>query len=306
MSAAPTAILFPSDPLISRQIEPDFEAESRAAEVAGFSQGIVSLEELFSGSPERAVRRLTPADEPLDCLYRGWMLEPAVYARLHTALAGINHRLLTPPGDYTRCHEFPGGYERLADLTPRSLIFPLGQGLAAEAIVASAQASINGAAVVKDYVKSRKHEWLDAFFIPELADTGNAVRVVGNFIQRQGESLHGGVVIREFIPLEAVGTHPKSGMPIPLEFRTFFCRGHVLTTAEYWHELRYDHKVEPPAELLAEVAARIGRDFFSADLAFTRDGRWIVVEIGDGQVSQIPEKQSVMDFYHRLAACLGT
>ena len=56
-----------------------------------------------------------------------------------------------------------------------------------------------GAVIVKDYVKSRKHEWYEACFIEDVKDTENALKVINNFIERQDDLLTGGIVLRDKI-----------------------------------------------------------------------------------------------------------
>jgi hypothetical protein len=37
------------------------------------------------------------------------------------------------------------------------------------------------------------------------------------------------------------------------------------------------------------------------DIARTVDGRWIIIELGDGQVAGLPDNCDIEDFYARLA-----
>ena len=69
--------------------------------------------------------------------------------------------------------------------------------------------NLQGSYVVKDYVKSRKHEWYDACFIPDIKKEENAEKVIKNFIDRQGYDLIGGIVLREFVSLKSIGFHEK-------------------------------------------------------------------------------------------------
>lgn len=50
------------------------------------------------------------------------------------------------------------------------------------------------AVIVKDYVKSRKHEWHEACYIPDVKDQDNARRVIENFVKRQGDDIVGGII----------------------------------------------------------------------------------------------------------------
>src|SRR5204863_5332052 len=76
--------------------------------------------------------------------------------------------------------------------------------------------------VLKDYVKSQKHAWEEACYIPSASDRQAVERVVTRFLELQGPDLVGGLVFREFAAFEPVGSHSRSGMPLTLEYRLFF------------------------------------------------------------------------------------
>lgn len=42
--------------------------------------------------------------------------------------------------------------------------------------------------------------------------------VIKNFVERQGDSLVGGIVLRKFENLKQIGFHERSGMPISEEY----------------------------------------------------------------------------------------
>jgi len=44
----------------------------------------------------------------------------------------------------------------------------------------------------------------------------------------------------------------------------------------------------------------ISSHFFSMDVAQTASGEWIVIELGDGQVSGLPPQMDAKAFYHAL------
>ena len=68
--------------------------------------------------------------------------------------------------------------------------------------------------MLKDFVKSRKHEWAEACFIPSASDRASVERVVRRFLELQDDDLSEGLVFREFVEFEPLGRHPKSGMPL--------------------------------------------------------------------------------------------
>jgi hypothetical protein len=52
--------------------------------------------------------------------------------------------------------------------------------------------------VLKDYVKSEKHHWAEATFVPDVRDVAAARRVAERFIELRGPELLGGLVVRRF------------------------------------------------------------------------------------------------------------
>ncbi len=299
-----TTILFPSEPLSSRSPDPDFVDEMNAARSCGFDVALIRLESLLGGNVEGAVAHIDHLGLAKRFIYRGWMVSSPQYAALVEALSIRGLNAITSPSDYEMHHEYPGAWSRIPDLMPKSRVFATGELGDIDRIVRLANETFEGPVIIKDFVKSRKHEWFDACFIPDIADSANACRVVRTFLQRQGNELQGGLVIRSMLSLVSVGMHPKSQMPIPVEYRTFFFGGKVVASAPYWHELEYQDSPAPPQEFYLEIAGRMGNGFFTADTVLATDGSWHVIEVGDGQVSQIPERLSVASFYEWLRAAL--
>jgi len=67
--------------------------------------------------------------------------------------------------------------------------------------------------VLKDFVKSRKHEWEAACFIPSPAERSGVERVVHRFLELQGTDLAGGLVFREFVESEKWAITPRAACP---------------------------------------------------------------------------------------------
>jgi hypothetical protein len=222
------------------------------------------------------------------------MLTPSKYARLFEQLQAKGLRLINEPQAYRRCHYLPEWQDVLGDAAPRSVWLNADDSNCMEKVAAAVRSLGSKAVVVKDYVKSRKHEWLEACFIPDVSDRANLERVVRRFLELQGEDLNVGLVFREFIEFERIGTHPRSGMPLSKEVRLFFLDGKLLYWADYWGQGAVER---PPLEAFEAIADRIDSPFFAMDVAKTRDGRWMVMELGDGQVSGLPESADPMEFY---------
>jgi hypothetical protein len=150
------------------------------------------------------------------------------YARFYQALATRGVLLVNTPDAYRHCHHLPESYSEIEGHTPRSVWLPVAGEIDRDEIMDLLCPFGDTPLVVKDYVKSQKHVWEEACFIPSASDRRAVERVVRWFLELQGADLAGGLVFREFVELEPLGRHPKSRMPLPLEYRLFFLDGRPL------------------------------------------------------------------------------
>lgn len=294
-------VLFPAHPLSARRIDDAFAAEREAAEAAGFDTGIVAIDAL----PE--LRATIPeGDAPV--LHRTWIHPPDRHAALEAALAARGRTLLTSTEAYLFAHHVPRWYPAFGrELTAETAWMP-GTAFDLAEVAAFARASFGDKPVlVKDWVKSRKHEWEEACFIPSAASAADVSRVVARFLELQGDLLEGGLVFREILPFRKVGHHTKSGMPLVREFRCFFAAGLRVLTAPYWsaREGDADDGDPPPDAWLEDAAKRCRSTFFALDVAELEGGGWRVVEVNDGGTAGIPDGCDVRAFYAALRRAWG-
>jgi hypothetical protein len=258
-----TAFLFPADPLRGRRVDDHFTGQAEAARATGAPVALIDHDALLRGEIEETVRRVPAGLGP--AWYRGWMIPSGRYATLEAALAARGVRLRTTAAAYRQAHELPGWYPAFAPVTPPSVwTTDLHADLAA--LVAPLG---GGPGIVKDFVKSRKHEWTEACFVPDLTDTARLAEVVSTFVERQEDSLAGGIVVRAFEQLD------------PGEARVWWLDGRAVLVGPH-----PDTPGLVPEPDLSIVPAVTG--FVTTDLARRADGQWRVVEVGDGQVSDLP------------------
>ncbi len=300
-----TNLLFCTDPFDVKLVDEPYRIEAEAARFAGFEIALLDFDALvLDNNPMRAVRRVAEQFEPTQCIYRGWMLSVEQYAVLFDALAKKNIELINDVNRYRECHEFPSAYDVIREHTPRSVWISNDEIDQPGRIVQAALAFGNAPLIVKDFVKSRKHEWEEACFIPSAHDHEVLERIVRTFIERQAESLTGGVVLREFVELEPIGSHSKSGMPLTKEFRIFFLDGAPLLIEHYWEEGEYGTTRDVPMDQFINVARCLESRFFTMDIACTKRGEWLIIELGDGQVAGLPERALPAEFYAALKTAL--
>ena len=292
-------LVFCRDPLETSGPDRAFEAEAAAVGRLGLPHVLIDHDALVKcGDPARAVRRVPMQPEPVLVAYRGWMVTPAQFGGLYDALAMKYIRLINDPQQYRHAHHLPENYPVISGHTPRSVWVSGDLGL--DRIMEVLSPFGDAPVIVKDYVKSRKHEWAEACFIRSAADREAVGRVVGRFLELQGDDLNGGLVFREYVEFEPAGVHPRSGMPLTEEYRAFWLDGEPIFWAPYWAEGDY-RVTRPPFDQFAGVAADVRSRFFTMDLARRRDGGWMIVELGDGQVSGLPRELDADHFYRALA-----
>lgn len=275
----PARVLFCADPLRPRRVDEHFAAEADAVREAGGTVGLIDHDALLRGDADAAVARVPRDLGP--AWYRGWMIPAARYRELAAALTARGAGLLVSPDDYRRAHELPGWYEVFAAVTPRSVWRGAGPGQppSTEDIAALVAPLGTGAGIVKDFVKSRKHEWYEACYLPDLGDTPAVQRVIGRFVELRDGDLAGGVVVRAFEPFVASG--PDAG-----EARVWWLDGEPLIVGA--HPDSPDRLPAPDLAAVRPLVGALGCRFVTTDVARRVDGAWRVVEVGDGQVSDRP------------------
>jgi hypothetical protein len=187
-------------------------------------------------------------------VYRDWMATAEEYAALVRAIARCEAAPLTLQEDYLAAHHLPNWYPVLADLTPETRVFP------ADVDLAIALRALGwDAFFIKDFVKSLKSGRGSI-----VRDPSDSPAVVAELREYRGR-IEGGICVRrveEFVP----GS----------EQRYFVLKG-----------VGYAAEGGPVPRVVHQCAERVVSPFFSVDVAQRSDGELRVVEIGDGQVSDL-------------------
>ncbi len=271
--------LFCNHPLFPRKVDEDYEEEYQAAR-QNHSCALFSYENLEAG-------KLTLYGENISGLtiYRGWMMKPDLYRNFYALLEERGILLINTPEEYERYHLLPGWYDDFKNETSET-VWTSGDRM--EDIISETK-NLDGSYIVKDYVKSRKHEWYDACFIRDIQDKEDAGKIIANFVERQGSGLVGGVVLRKFERLKQIGFHERSGMPLSEEYRVFIYAGKILALDDYWTQKSGAPISDKEYQWIASIAAKVRSNFVTVDIARKEDGSLMIMEFGDGQVSGLQQ-----------------
>lgn len=288
--------IYPSFPLNNKIVDPDYQNEYESALRNGSQIYLISIEDLIDGNVSKAIKNVSNQSSNHNAIFRGWMLNPEIYSNLYNELKSKNILLINNPSEYIFCHYFPNSYNVIKEKTAKSIFFDFNNDLDYELLISKLSIFNGKPILVKDFVKSQKHKWNDACFIKSSSDLEEVKRVTDNFIKLQGSSLNKGLVFREFLELEFIGEHSKSKMPLTKEYRLFFFKGELIGKYNYWDEGKYisdDFSIDE----FSQIVKSIKSNFFTMDIAKTINGDWKIIEIGDGQVSGLPDNADIELFY---------
>lgn len=292
-------IIFCDSGFSSKEVDYMYAEEYKSAKAALIPSSLISFEKLQKGHIEAALRSVRPSEKKEMGIYRGWMLKPNQYKMFYEALLKKNIQLINNPAEYKFCHYLPESYEIIKDYTPKTTFKKLTSEFNLDDFKTQIDFFDGQAIVIKDYVKSQKHYWEEACFIPNTKDKDKVNKIIRKFIALQEDDLNEGLVFREFVELEALTNHTKSGMPLTKEFRGFVKHGKIISVFKYWDEGDYE-KVEPLLKPFEAIIPKIKSHFFTMDIAKKKDGDWIIVELGDGQVAGLPDNADKNEFYEKI------
>lgn len=186
-----------------------------------------------------------------DFIYRGWMLMDFEYVDLVNHLDRYGAKLLTSKEQYYAAHYLPNWYDKLKELTPETVTTD----------VAHLKETLDKLSwnefFVKDYVKSLTTQR------GSIATTSSEVIDIVNELESK-KGLVGGVCLRK------VHEFDKDS-----EIRYFVYAGKVITPNENI------------PEIVNIVQSKIKLPFYSVDVIKDVAGKDWLVEIGDGQVSDL-------------------
>jgi hypothetical protein len=228
-----------------------FQEEGRAISRLGHRLSLIDSEQLSD--------RLTGINPSFDSgskvVYRGWMLTPIEYANFVLSVVAAGGLPITSTEQYLATHYLPNWYNVIVDLTPETIVLPLDSDWIVELTKLGWSRFF-----VKDFVKSLKTS------VGALIERPSDIQIVAAEMEKYRGTIEGGLCIRrveDFLP--------------DTENRYFVLNGKPFGAA-------------PQAEipnLVYECASRINSNFFTVDVILRTDGQLRVVEIGDGQVSDL-------------------
>ena len=279
-------ILLPSEYYCIEKIEPDYATEYEAiCNIPEFKTILYNYDGFVAGDKLKTY----PSDYYAgDCIYRGWMLTPEQYSLLYNTLSDRGITLINSPYEYNACHLFPSVRDALGNHTPTSLCFEHGEDIDWDLVNSTFRRFF-----IKDYVKSVKgHGFPDFFETPVTSEIMSAH--ISSFIELRGNLYTGGIVLKEYVDLMRYGSFTN-------EYRAFYLFRELLSLCR--NSNQPDSCATVPLDFVKRFAD-LPSNYYTVDFAELADGRWIVIETGDGQVSGLSPNQFAFKYYDDMKTVL--
>lgn len=243
--------LFPSDYFNPKAVDELLREQAEFVASSGFETAVISLESLSTSTPKLSLN-ITPGS---NVVYRGWMLSNSEYELLVDTIANSGASAFTSHSEYLAAHYLTNWYFKIADLTPETKFYSLCDDLESELKTLGW-----GQFFIKDYVKSLKTS------IGSIIARPSDIKTVVHQMQKFRGAIEGGLCVRRVEDFVAGS-----------EKRYFVLHGKPFAATV---------KEDIP-EIVNKCAQRIQSKFFSVDVALRADGQERIIEIGDGQVSDL-------------------
>jgi hypothetical protein len=252
--------LFPASMLNGKMIDEAFQDQAIALKMAGFSASVLTDDMKIIGPLSQI-----DGDPDVRVVYRGWMLDTEGYQNYLDRMAARPVTPLTSMEQYIATHHLPNWYPLLERWTPETVSF--GNSLETPERVyhfaLGAFAATSGMRLqIKDYVKSLKTAG------GSVVTSADEIKEVLAKMEKYRGAIEGGVVLRKFEEF-----FPNS------EIRYFVINGKFFGQDRAF-DLRH-------MGILDSIARIVPSPFYSVDIALRVDGVARIIEIGDGQVSDL-------------------
>lgn len=291
-------ILFPSEPFSNlKEVDSSFKNEYDAAELIGFQGFLFDHDEFVRSGKFKNTLPVIDGNAK-QILLRSWMLKEDEYKKLWSQLFALGYILTNSANQYVQCHHLPEAYRFIDKYTTKiwwSNTWSEHPGFnnTAEVEWEPVRRMLGGDIIIKDYVKSEKGN-ADLFILNKELTNEEFAKRVQRFIDARGKLFNKGLVFKEVVSLKKYNNYSN-------EWRMFFANNKLVTVTKN-SEIDVDTSA-PDAnviETFSDLAKKIPSAFFTIDIAEREDGSWVILEVGDGQVSGLAAQEEPIKFYNNL------
>lgn len=287
-------ILFPSEPFSPKEVDSSFKAEYEAAKTVGFEVFLFDHDEMAkTGHLISNLPYNHGADEML--ILRSWMLKHEHYVSLEINLLEKNYTLINDTEKYLNCHYFVNALPVIYPYTSRAYWTLDWENMMHTDRInwKPVRDYLGGDVIIKDYVKSEKGNSELFILEKELKNHEFHDRVL-KFVEARGKQFNRGIVFKQIESLKKYDEQTN-------EWRMFFVNGKLTGFGFNSAKLVATDKPSPSDMVkFIGLAGNVKSNFFTMDIAEKEDGSWMILELGDGQVSGLAAHEEPIAFYNNM------
>ena len=241
--------LYPSDPLNPKKSDEMYAEEYSLAKSSGHQCYLFNTDDIDAGS----FCSFPKLNEENALIYRGWMLTPEQYKKLEQLIINSDASLITTSEQYKHCHYLPEWYQDFQELTPKTVFAKKDSDF--DLLVKQLGWKQY---FIKDYVKSL------TISRGSIAKDALEIREIILLLEKYRGNIDGGICLREFENLDTDS-----------EERYFVYKDKI-----------YSRNDKIP-KIVNQITTKIKSPFYSIDIVNNTNGEARLMELGDGQVSDI-------------------
>ncbi len=272
--------LLPSEPFNSKNVDYEFNPEFTSISILGYKIYLYDHDQFVTTGEFKSNFDFTNKSDLV--ILRSWMLKGDQYTNLWNILNSKGFSMINTPEQYLNCHHYPNIYDKIKLHSPQSVWF---KDISDENCI-SMRAMIDGDVIIKDFVKSEKG-YDDIFLLEKEILNEDLIKRIHKFKNSRGKLFNEGIVFKKKLNLKKYGDKTN-------EFRLFYLY-HKLISISQNSELGFGNN--PYINFLNPIIETIDSNFFTIDLAELEDGKWVILEGGDGSVSGLSPNQNILVFY---------
>ena len=183
-------ILFCESPIEANKVDEDFEDQFVSAKQNGFETLLFNFEDLTSADRfSIATKRIRQTDKIVNVIYRGWMLTPKQYSILYNDLLSKNYKLINTREEYQNCHYLPDSLKFIENRTPKTVFEKFKNEKNIDNLIEKSKVFGKKSVILKDYVKSEKHDWETACFVADASNTDKFKQTINKLIELRDKYL---------------------------------------------------------------------------------------------------------------------
>lgn len=289
-------VIFTTDGM-NRNIDLEYTNELNIVDRLNIEYLLFDFDSFMEENIKKAFRYIDKQTEQKVAVYRGWMMSGKQYEKFFIELLKYNIVLVNSPFEYEQAHCLYSAYNIIEAHTPFST-FILKEDFNETTLVEALKPFHGKPLFFRDFYKSEKMLWKSAAYIQDGSDTATVQKTIKEF--EKFRTVKGGYVFRDFLPLNIIGKHPISDIPIANEWRIYFLKDKIIDVSPYWEEGDYSKVNKPPLDRFLLIGEKVNSSFFTMDVAESKDGCWSIIELGDGQVSGATKDCNLEEFYKNI------